>query len=250
MPKIDTLEEHKISGSHYGYSAKRVQDLGASEYTLVVIACDNSGSTEGFAAGLEACVKEVVTSCRRSPRADNLMLRYTTFHSTLREIHGFRPLMECDLDKYTGSIRTGGMTALYDASKNAIESCSQYGKALTAQDFDANAIVVILTDGLHNATALTANEVAAARDGAVKGEHLESLVTILVGVNVTDPTVSKALAEFKVTGKFDQYVELNNATERTLAKLAKFVSQSVSSQSSALKSGGPSKAIDPNSLGI
>lgn len=46
-----------------------------------------------------------------------------------------------------------------------------------------------------------------------------------------------------VDAGFTQYVEVDNATDAKLAKLADFVSRSVSSQSQALGSGGPSKAL-------
>jgi len=244
----DTMEEHKVGGGHYGFSAKRINELGATEYTLVVIACDVSGSVAGFRDGLEKCVKEIVQSCAHSPRADNLMLRLVAFDSRLDEIHGFRPLTECDVDKYTDVLHIGGMTALFDAAKNGIDSVTQYGKSLTESDYDVNAICFVLTDGDHNASPLTASVVAKAKNDAITSEALESMLTILVGVNITDPQVARFLADFEKTGEFDQYVKLDDANKSTLAKLAEFVSQSISSQSEALGTGGPSQTIDPDSL--
>ena len=77
----------------------------------------------------------------------------------------------------------------------------------------------------------------------VTGESLESVVSILVGVNVASPSMSRLLQAFQVDAGFTQYVEVDNATDAKLAKLADFVSRSVSSQSQALGSGGPSKAL-------
>ena len=110
------MDEHAIHGSNYGFSAKRIDELGASEYTLCGITADVSGSVHHFRDEIEMCVKEIVGSCRHSPRADNLMLRLSIFDNDVDEVHGFRPLSECDVDKYTGAIQIGGSTALYDAA--------------------------------------------------------------------------------------------------------------------------------------
>jgi hypothetical protein len=81
---------------------------------------------------------------------------------------------------------------------------------------------------------------------ATTNETLESLVSILIGVNVTDQGVSAKLNDLHTQGGFSQYVELKDATAKTLAKLAKFVSKSISSQSTALGTGGPSKSLSFN----
>jgi len=239
----DGMEAKKIKGSHYGFSAKRVEDLGATEYTLVALTGDKSGSIDSFRLEIENCIKEVVKACQHSPRADNLMMRLTTFDSNLEEIHGFRPLTECDVDGYTDCIQVGGMTALYDAACNAAESVTSYGKDLSENDFDVNAIVIVVTDGMDNRSTMTATEVKTRLADAVKSEALESVVSILVGVNVNDPTVSQYLKDLKDAAGFTQYVELADAKASTLAKLADFVSRSISSQSVALGTGGPSQSL-------
>ena len=73
---------------------------------------------------------------------------------------------------------------------------------------------------------------------------MESILTILVGVGVGSYSeVQKALDEFKNEAGITQYVEIADANSSTLAKLAKFVSQSISAQSQALGTGGPSQAL-------
>lgn len=244
MPIIaDNMDDHAIQGSNYGFSAKRIDELGATEYTLVVITCDGSSSVTFFRKEMEDCVKATVGACRHSPRADNLMLRLTLFNRSLQEIHGFRPLSECDVDSYTGSVQTGGTTALYDAGCNAADSVALYGKDLVAQDFDVNAIVVVITDGADNASTMTAGELRKALERAVQSEALESIVSILVGVNVQEPQLSAMLTDLAQTAGFTQYVELGDADANTLAKLADFVSRSVSAQSQALGTGGPSQSL-------
>ena len=209
----------------------------------MVIAADVSGSVRPYRAGIERCVKQIVRSCRHSPRADNLLLRLVTFDSQLKEVHGFRPLADCPEDDYTGCIKTGGTTALFDAAYNSIESTTAYGRNLSDHDFDVNVIVFVITDGEDNASSMTATTVADALTRAVTNEDVESVVSVLVGVAVADAALSGYLREFKGKGGFDQYVELAKADTSTLARLADFVSRSISAQSQALGTGGSSRRL-------
>jgi uncharacterized protein YegL len=239
------MQSHNITGSNYGFSAARIEDLGASEYTLVDIEVDRSGSVGGFGPEIEKALKTVLQACRHSPRADNLMLRVNMFNHSLSELHGFKPLTDINVDDYTGSINPGGGTALYDASHNGVEAVARYGKDLAAQHYEANAIVFVITDGYENGNStMTANSVRDALKAAVHDEDLESLRSVLIGVNV-DPAsgTSSVLDDFKNTAGFDQYVAAGDASESNLAKLADFVSKSISAQSQALGTGGASQSL-------
>jgi hypothetical protein len=237
------MDTYKINGSNYGFSAKRIDDLGASEYTLGLIVVDVSGSVTDFRDDIEAAVKQVVRSCRHNPRADNMMLRLVIFDHNVSEIHGFKPLSECNERDYDGCIQIGGMTALYDASYNGVRSATQYGKALTEQDFDVNAAVFVITDGMDNRSKTTRSLVGEALREAVTSEALESIVSVLIGVNTEADGLNDYLREFQSDAGFTQYVAIGNATEKELAKLGGFVSRSISSQSQALGTGGPSQSL-------
>lgn len=248
MPIMDDsgMEQHALGGTGFGFSAKRIGDLGATEYTLVTVAADATGSVHGFQDKIENAIKAVVLACRKSPRADNLMLRLVTFNTSIgvHEVHGFKPLAECNTDAYTGSVQPGGATNLYDAAFSAAGSINQYGRDLTKQDFACNGIFIVITDGEDNASKTTPAMLKDEIAKGVQGESLESVVSILVGVNVASASMSRLLQAFQVDAGFTQYVEVDNATDAKLAKLADFVSRSVSSQSQALGSGGPSKALN------
>ena len=239
------MEVHALGGTGFGFSAKRISDLGAPEYTLVTIAADATGSVSGWETKIEDAIKAVVLACRKSPRADNLMLRLTTFNSSLgvHEVHGFKPLSECDTAKYSGCISPGGMTNLYDAAFSCAGAINQYGRDLTSQDFAANGIFIVITDGDDNASRTTPTMLKDEVAKGVSGENLESVVSILVGVNVSDARMNDRLNQFQSDAGFTQYVKIEDATDAKLAKLADFVSRSVSSQSQSLGSGGPSKAL-------
>ena len=53
-----SLTEHVLTNQHYGYSATDLDDLGATEYTLVTIAVDESGSVGSFKNEIEKSIQE------------------------------------------------------------------------------------------------------------------------------------------------------------------------------------------------
>jgi uncharacterized protein YegL len=245
MPIIidDPLDVQTLPTSHYGYSATRIDSLGATEYTLVTIVCDVSGSTSPFTSEMEKTIKSIVRACKFSPRVDNLLVRLVEFDDTLDELHGFKLLESVNEGDYDRVLRGGGTTALYDAAENAISATAHYGDTLAQNDFSANAIVFVMTDGGDNASTHTKKSVKAALAKAVTGESLESIVSVLIGVNVSDQHTSQALMRFYKDAGFTQYVELEDADAKTLARLADFVSRSISAQSQSLGTGGSSKAL-------
>jgi uncharacterized protein YegL len=262
MPLVgdDDLENFKIPNSHYGFSAAKIGDLQATEYTLATVVFDESGSTAGFAGDMEKATQEIVKSCRHSPRADNLMLRTVVFGTNMSEFHGFKLLESCNVADYAGfygKSGNGASTALFDSAHNAIKASNAYAKQLSQNDFLCNGIVFVITDGDDNASLLTAVNVGEALREAVQSEAMESLVAILIGVNVNTPHLHQYLTDFAkkagftpvkvkdASGKETEvpYLNLTDASEKTLAKLAKFVSQSISSQSQALGTKGPSQSL-------
>ena len=67
------------------------------------------------------------------------------------------------------------------------------------------------------------------------------MISILIGINASD--CARLLSEFQREAGMTQFIDAGDTTPPKLAKLAAFVSQSVSSQSAALGTGGPSKQI-------
>jgi len=237
MPLINdyNLQQHKLGGGTYGYSATKITDLGATEYTLVTIAQDVSASVQDFKQLMEKALKEIVNACRLSPRADNLLLRVVLFSSSVKEGHGFKLLSEINANDYDNFLKTGGMTALFDAAENAITVSNDYAKQLVANDFSTNGIIFIITDGENNSSTNTTKTIKDAIDKVKKSEALESLATILVGVGTQQtPELSKKLDQFKNESNLDQYIDIEKADAKSLAKLAAFVSKSISAQSQAL----------------
>jgi hypothetical protein len=229
--------------SNFRFSAVRPDVLGATEYTLVTIVLDTSTSVNDFAGELLACVKAIIDACRKSPRADNLLVRLVSFNTKLKEVFGFKALVDIDSNN-VDSFSPQGMTALYDASFEAIGATEQYAKLLYDQEFDTNAAVYVITDGEDNQSkASKPAKIADMLNRVRQQEQLESIVTVLIGINTKELGIQKALNEYANDAKFDQYIDAGDATSANLARLAGFVSRSISSQSQALGTGGPSQSL-------
>jgi len=245
MPILNeaSMAQQALPTGQYGYSATRLDDLGAAEYTLVTIVTDVSPSVSPWVAEMESALREIINACRHSPRADNLMIRLVTFSSSLSEIHGFKLLEQCNLDDYRQILKIGSATALYDAAENSASALAGYGKQLIDADFGVNGILFVITDGEDNASTYGVKQVRDAFLKAIQGECLESLVSVLIGVNVRDRRIGAYLQDFKNEAGFTHYVELDQANAKALAKLAQFVSRSISAQSQALGTGGSSQIL-------
>lgn len=252
MPKLgldDDMSVMQIGGTNLQFTGKQITQLGASEYTLAVLIMDISGSLGGYERQLEKVAGQVVEACRdpRNPRADNMMLMVMTFNDGVYEIHGFRPVMDLNPDDYKGKISCGGCTAARDAAYQAIKACETYGRELVKNQFSVNACVFLLTDGLDNESKTTVKMVAEALKECTLSESLESMLAVLIGVGTGSSAdvakLSAELTELKDKAGFAQYVYAGTCSPATLARIGQFVSQSASSQSQHLGTGGPSQAL-------
>ena len=156
MPRMgnDTsdMEQFQVPNS-FAFSGQRIGTLGATEFTVAALSVD------------------------KSPRADNMMLRTTAFHTNLEELHGFKTLNNINPGDYDNSIQPGGATALHDGALEATQAMMTYAEAMVKQDFSVNGILIVLTDGDDNSSISPASSVRQALTNAVKDEKLESLVS-------------------------------------------------------------------------
>lgn len=244
MLNSDNATTIAIPNSNFKFSAIRTEHLGASEYTLVNIAIDVTSSVNGFEDELRKCLITTIESCKKSPRADNLLVRVFLFATGLphgiKELHGFMPLADIDPSAY-GTFTVGGWTNLLDAIYSAVGSTNAYAKQLADSDFPSNGINVIITDGEDNRSTMTAHQVKKEIERGLKAEFIESDIVLLVGVNAA--LCKASLEEIQRTVGIDKYIDAGDVTPGKLAKLADFVSQSISSQSQSLGTGGPSQTI-------
>ena len=238
----DSTMELVQTASNYGFSAVKIDELGATEYTLVTIVVDRSSSLNGYDRELEKMIKEAVGSCQKSPRSENLLVRVVTFNQNEFEEHGFKLLNTVQLSDYDNVIKTYGSTALFDATYHSIEATQNYGKILFDQDYFANAIVFVITDGNDNNSSFGPNQIKTLVDSIRKSEDLESIAVILVGMT-TYPELMQYLMDFKDNAELDEYIDMGDVSQSKLAKLAGYISRSVSSTSQALGTGGKSKSL-------
>lgn len=245
------LEQLKAA-SGYKFSATKMDDLEAASYTLATLVVDTSGSVQDYLAELEKMVKTVFEAMHESPQVDNLMFRVVHFDDQLYEVHGFKLLKNIQATDYDGVLKIGGMTALLETMDEGVQATATYGKQLVAKDYKANGIVVVVTDGQNNrGTIHDPAVVKKSIENARKSECLESLLVILVGVTTLDDdddskNLDYYLKDIKDNAGCDQYVSLGKATPKKIAKLAKFISQSISSTSSSLGTGKPSQPLNPS----
>lgn len=247
MPKLmdqDAGQTHKTLHG-FNFSAVKIDDLGASEYTIVTVVQDISGSVQSFSKEMEATLKKILEACQKSPRSENLLIRLVAFNSKVQEIHGFRELKTINPDEYSDILQCYGMTALLDATLNSAEATEAYGAQLDSMDYRSNGIMFVISDGQDNDSVVARNPddlkkcFKKIRTGEVA---LESFNAILIGVG-DDPTEIDYLRNLSTEAGFDQFVEMGSATPAKLAKLAEFISNSISSTSQALGTGQPSQQL-------
>ena len=240
-----SLTQHNLGAGTYNFSAMDLDDLGATEYTLVTIAVDKSGSVCNYEKDMEACIKKIIESCKTSPRKDNLMIRLVIFNQIMEEVHGFKLLPQCNLSDYDGCLNTSGTTALVDTTENVIAATNAYATTLVDDgDYAVNAVVFVITDGMDNSSSSTTADIKKALDQCKNDERLESIVSILIGVGIgSGGQTTTYLTEFKNETEMNHFEPIDTADAKTLAKLAQWVSQSVSSQSQALGSGAASQLL-------
>lgn len=236
------LESFMIPGGNFGYTGAAIDTLQSFENTIALGLVDESGSTQPFHRQLEETVKEIIQSLRDNPNADKLLYAHYHFDTSFREVHGFQELNSINPSDYDGCWNGGGRTTLCDAETKVIRFVGDYGKQMAAQRYLCNGIIYVLTDGMDWGSVLTPSDVKAALSAVVSGEELESLMTILIGIN-DDRAVQDGLEAHAAEVGFTQYIPAGKADKKTLSKIAGFVSESISSQSQALGSGGPSQSL-------
>ncbi len=246
MPRLDGDMENFRMGGNFDFTGARMEQLGASEYTLVTIAVDETGSVNGFEDQLRDMLVAAVESCKSSDRAENLLVRVikfgTQYPQGVDEVHGFKALADIDVADYE-RLRPGHMTPLYDAAYSSVGAMNSYGEQLAEEAYMANAICFIITDGADNRSVTTPTMLKEELRKGVSGEYLESMISILVGVNAQQ--YQRELEDFQQAVGIDHYKDAGDANSRNLAKLADFVSTSIQSQSQSLGTGGPSQNIPP-----
>ena len=242
----DDSEVFVPGAGNFQYTGVDVSALqgGSTKYTLATIALDVSSSVEPFEATIEELLKEVVGACQKDPNCDTLLLRVILFSTGVTEIHGFKLLSAVNPADYTGTVKTGGCTALYDALLDASAATATAAEQLQAQCYMVNSVTFLVTDGhpyggTHGASAvktakadLRAKELLAGDKGILLGladiKDLTAFEAFLKGVAANTGCEETMVVEnFSVGGP--------KVNKGKIANLAGFVSKSMSTTSQALQ---------------
>jgi len=248
--KLMGVDADQVAQTVHGfdYTSITVDKLGATEYTFAGIALDITTSVAPFKSSLEKMLEECLIFLKRSPRVLNLLARTTAFNSSvgINEFHGFTLINSLDPTGFKNLVQPGGMTNLYDATLDIIESINDYATKLFDDEVivNANGIIYIITDGDDNSSQYQISDIKKAIEKIRRAEALESIQIILVGINDSDPHFKQRLEDFQVGVGIDKYVSMGDVSEKKLAKLGGLISQSVSSTSSSLGTGNPSQDVN------
>lgn len=237
MIGVDDINAQKtLSG--FQYSNIKLDALSASEYTIAMVVTDLTGSVSPFHKELIEVSKTVLGACMKHPKSENLLLRSTVFNSDInvREIHGFLPVSTIDPATYDSFPSPDGCTPLMDAHLEACEALLQFANELAANQFTANAVLFIITDGGENASRnRDMQKIKNAMAKLRNGDPLESFTAILIGVD--DSNTKLILKQYQVDSTIDEYKSIGDATPGNLAKVAQFISKSISTASVACGTG-------------
>lgn len=251
-PNLDVFD---LPGSNYGFSAAKIGSLTAPDYTLATLLVDDSGSVYSWKDKLEECVRRIILSLRyvggkpgnqQNDRADYIMVRVVAFGTQLREVMGFTQLGDIQMSKFDNFLGQGGGTYLFGACKNSLDAANAYAKQLFDAEYKVNGLTYVITDGddtTSDRDGITASDVGVSLKSAVQSEAMESMVSILVGVNMVSPSIKIYLDNFASVAGFDKFLSLDDADDAALQRVANAGVQSISLQSQALNSGGPSQQI-------
>ena len=240
MPNMmQDMENFKVPGGNFGFSGARIENLEASTYTLVDVEFDETGSVDNFKVLLEKMAIEIVEACRMFPTAENILLRVTAFSSMhksgIREIHGYLPLVDIDTSLY--KLNPDGGTPLYDAAYSSIGAMLTYADELQKQNYDVNGITIIITDGDDNRSTMTEKSLRQLIDESKKGEKIQTLTSVLVGVVKDNQRIRDILKDFSNNVGFNQFIEMKDTSPKAFAKLTGFISKSISVTSTSINSG-------------
>lgn len=247
MGESQQLQSFMIPGGGYGYTGAAIDDIQSVTNTLAAVLFDESGSTRSFSRQMELASKKIIAFLRMCPEADNLIFRQDHFDTDIKEVIGWTPLAGVEDDVFDGCWAGGGCTALYYSEDHVSKYMQDYAHQLAQQRYISNGIICTMTDGGNYTPAGPGNGVGEdvakkAFAELVANEDMESIVSILIGINPAQSVQDELQRHADEVG-YTRYLPVEKADEATLAKIADFISKSIQSQSQALKTGGPSTKI-------
>ena len=176
-----------------GAAGKDLEDITASDVTLVTVLIDSSSSIAD--RGLEKAVREgqnaLLDAFAGAKNQDAVLLACWTFSGTMDVIHSYVPVPDATrLD--TRNYRASGSTALYDAWCSALAANVAYAQRLRDGGTPTRSVVVVVTDGEDVGSKRTTAECARLSRDLLASE-LFTLALVGVGSDVNFEHVAKSM---------------------------------------------------------
>jgi uncharacterized protein YegL len=210
-----------------------MEDIAASDVTLVTVLIDASSSIHG--AGLEQAIREgqnaLVEAFGKSREKDSILVALWTFNTEIRVHHAYVSIDDAarlDANNYAAC----GGTALYDTWCDALAANVAYAQRLRDAGTPCRSIAVVITDGEDCGSKRTAADCA-----RISRDLLRSEQFVLAFVGVGSEPDFRGVA--RSMGVPDGCVEVQTqATPSNLRKVFQMVSQSAIRASQGLVAPG------------
>lgn len=216
-----------------GAAGKDVEDILASDVTLVTLLVDASSSIHD--RGLEAAVRDgentLVDALAATRERDSILMALWTFDDEIRVVHsyvGLGDVTRLDAKNY----KARGCTRLYDTWCDALAANVAYADRLRSSGTPCKSVVVVVTDGEDVGSKKTASACAAISRDLLASEQF---TLAFVGVGTADfQKVARAM------GIPDGCIAVQSqATPSAIRQVFRMVSQSAIRASQGLVQPGP-----------
>jgi uncharacterized protein YegL len=211
-----------------GYDNYSPDAIGVDEVINVVFVVDVSSSVTDYANELDKAFNDFKNEMASSSKLSGKVFVSTVlFASSIKERSGFQPVTI--VPDFSFSKKIGGTTALYLATKDALENAILYRDTVESGGVNAKTLLFVITDGEDNASpGGTDSQVKAMIDSLNKDERsYNSFYSILFGVGPYQNSYQHA----KDSMGFHALATLNNSA-KDIRRMINIISASVSSMSS------------------
>lgn len=244
----------------FQFTAPPLAVFEEQKYTLVGITTDQSGSIYGVRGDLFAMNEAIDRDLKAGAGKHTIIVRRTAFTdhfpNNVREQHGFLPALAVDANthfpivnshgEYGGTpLADGAMETILAAKEQAMQLINIQGVPLV------NIALAILTDGGETGSRYTPADIKAAIEQILAEGEIESIVTILVGVNCPVGSYHRQKLEaFQQAAGLTKFIPFDEMKPGMFGQVVRVISQTFTSTSQALGSGGPSKFVQGLQSGV
>jgi hypothetical protein len=241
----------------FQFTAPPLAVFEEQKYTVVGITTDQSGSIYGVRGDLFAMNEAIDRDLKAGAGKHTIIVRRTAFTdnfpNNVREQHGFLPALAVDptnhfpvvnsYGEYGGTpLADGVMETILAAKEQAMQLINIQGVPLV------NLALAFLTDGGETGSRFKPADIKAAIEQILAEGEIESIVTILVGVDCSENTTEgkrtrQKLETFQQQAGLTKFIPFDEMTPGAFGQVARVISQTFTSTSQALGSGGPSKFV-------